>query len=68
MVEVEDFIDSGLMRGFMGGRDSGCRGAEEVQGALIVLRVDERICMRGGSVGDGLGAVWGLGGGWEEYG
>ena len=44
-------------------------------GALIVLRVNERVYMLGGSVGDGWGAVGrlgdagrGEGGGWEERG
>ena len=37
---------------------------EEGLGALIVLRVVEPVCMQGGSVGDGWGAV----GGREEWG
>ena len=35
-------------------------------GSLIVLRVNERVCMRGGSVGDGWGGIGGAEGGkWE---
>ena len=36
----------------------------EGPGALMVLRADERVCMRGWSVGDSWGAV----GGWEVLG
>ena len=48
LVEVGDFMNSGLMRGFVRGWGSGCKGGHSIWGrgrgarALMVLRVYER--------------------------